>query len=521
MMNKMNKIFLGLLTMASVSAIKAQTYDDLNKIEVNGNVHIVLIPSGTCKIEANKDVSVEVSGNYVEFNTKGPNPQVSLQLKSLKVLDLSGACQAKMEGTLTTNDDISIEANGASKADLNLKAPKIVISAAGASQVRLSGSGEMINADISGASKVFAADFIANQATIETAGASEATIYAQKSIAVDASGASKVNYSGSPGKREIDASGLSKIYADGKLDESKEQVIIKSGDMPELASIPELNVKNTDDTVTISIGKKQLLVVKKEIKSDDCDTCVKIKKQIIINESKNDSPKIIKEETIVKKENNDLKKNRKIKNVWEGIELGFDNLTTSNYNLNIPAPQSFLTTRLGSSYHFAINLFESNFNIVKGRLAIASGLGIEHISFRMDQDSVLDANASSVKPRLDITQKLNSNRFTLTNFNVPLLLKYNSSPDRNKKRFHIAAGVIGTWDPYATLYWTSTANSYEEKHEYDYDNKVNPFRLSATVRIGYGNLKLFANYGLTPLFKSTVSSNEVHIAQVGITLISF
>lgn len=514
----MKKYSIVLFALFASILLRAQNVKDIQKIEINGNVKLTLIASTECKLVLNnEDVSYEVSGNFIEFNSKGPNPEATLYIKSLKYLELNGASQVNMPSNLKSTEGVTIEASGASKANLQVNAPEIIASASGASQIKLSGSATTFHAEATGASKIFASDCKSENVTVETNGASEAQVFASQSIIIEANGVSKVNYDGNPQSREIEKNGVSKIYDRGVEDVEALKTDKVAPSVPPVPPMPDLPVaKENNDTVTISMGKSQMYVITREVPSDKCDTCKKLKKEIVFS---NDEKETVQSDE--EKQKKAKKRASKVKNVWSGFEMGFDNLITTDYKTSIPNPSSFLTTRMGSSYHFGVNLFESNWQIIKGRMALATGLGIEHISFRMDADSVLDPNASLVKPNAAIQQKMNSNRFTLTNFNIPLLLKYNSKPDKHDKCFHIAAGVIGTWDPYATLKWNSTANGYEENHSYDYDTKVNPFRMSATVRVGYGHFKLFANYGLTPLFKSNTGAPDVRIAQVGMTIISF
>jgi hypothetical protein len=58
------------------------------------------------------------------------------------------------------------------------------------------------------------------------------------------------------------------------------------------------------------------------------------------------------------------------------------------------------------------------------------------------------------------------------------------------------------------------------------DYSINPFRVQATARVGYGWFRAFANYSLTPYFKkdSGVAGQEnpdIRVFSAGITLIPF
>jgi hypothetical protein len=64
--------------------------------------------------------------------------------------------------------------------------------------VQLSGETERLNIEVSGASNVNAENLKAENARVETSGASKVSVFATDELWVNASGASKVAYSGSP-----------------------------------------------------------------------------------------------------------------------------------------------------------------------------------------------------------------------------------------------------------------------------------------------------------------------------------
>jgi hypothetical protein len=67
----------------------------------------------------------------------------------------------------------------------------------------------------------------------------------------------------------------------------------------------------------------------------------------------------------------------------------------------------------------------------------------------------------------------------------------------------------------------STANGYNEKLEIRDDFNINPFRLTGTVRVGYGWFRAFANYNLTPYFNTSNGNPDVRTFTAGLTLVSF
>jgi hypothetical protein len=68
----------------------------------------------------------------------------------------------------------------------------------GVSRLNLSGTGERLDAKISGASNLDAADYEAEYASINVSGASKARVHVVKELDINASGGSSVRYSGNP-----------------------------------------------------------------------------------------------------------------------------------------------------------------------------------------------------------------------------------------------------------------------------------------------------------------------------------
>jgi hypothetical protein len=107
------------------------------------------------------------------------------------------------------------------------------------------------------------------------------------------------------------------------------------------------------------------------------------------------------------------------------------------------------------------------------------------------------------------------------NISVPLLLKFAPRTAKTKNGFHLAAGIIGSYIAFSQMRLESTANGYNEKLEIRDDFNINPFRLTGTVRVGYGWFRAFANYNLTPYFNTSNGNPDVRTFTAGLTLVSF
>ncbi len=123
------------------------------------------VSGGTLRISADKRIS---SKNPVRIRISAPD---------IEKLDVSGA--ASVTATDLKNKDLSLGSSGASK-------------------VKLTGETAKFNVDVSGATKIDAADLKAASAQVEASGASHVDVNVSGDLKVDASGASRIAYVGSP-----------------------------------------------------------------------------------------------------------------------------------------------------------------------------------------------------------------------------------------------------------------------------------------------------------------------------------
>ncbi|HDR68425.1 MAG TPA: PorT family protein, partial [Bacteroidaceae bacterium] len=94
---------------------------------------------------------------------------------------------------------------------------------------------------------------------------------------------------------------------------------------------------------------------------------------------------------------------------------------------------------------------------------------------------------------------LTHSRFFTSYLTVPLLLEFQIPAGGD--RIHLSGGVIG-----GAKLWSNTRMKYrtpgsKSKNRIYGDYNLTPLRYGATVRAGYGNVSLYANYYLSSLFK--------------------
>ena len=161
-------------------------------------------------LEVVKQGSTLKIGLKTDRITRDSTLEAEVTMPQLTGLDLSAASQATITGFKSTSA-LNVDLSAASRLGGDIEAGGARLDISDASQVILRGSAGYVIMDASGASAVDLADFPVANASVEARDASTVTVNASGTLDVDASGASQVQYVGSPTLGTIDTSGASKV----------------------------------------------------------------------------------------------------------------------------------------------------------------------------------------------------------------------------------------------------------------------------------------------------------------------
>lgn len=132
----------------------------------------------------------------------------ALESAKLKV-KMSGASDLK-NATINAGT-LLIDLSGASNCKATIKADNIIVDCSGASDIELTGATNDLALEVSGASNAKLYNLIAKGANVHSSGASDAKVFVTQLLKAQASGASSIDYKGSPNVTESNASGASNI----------------------------------------------------------------------------------------------------------------------------------------------------------------------------------------------------------------------------------------------------------------------------------------------------------------------
>lgn len=207
---------------ASYAFVVDVTRSDAYSVVVSARQNIidyldVAVSGGTLKLQLKP-------GTYTNADLKA-----SVTVPELKSLNLSGASGSTVSG-FASGDDFNLVLSGASHADIDMETGKTDIEISGASRVagqlksgntrmvisgashcELNGSANDIDLEVSGASHATLHGFPVSNAALNVSGASGASLKTDGTMNVRVSGASFVDYYGSPTLNEVNVTGASRL----------------------------------------------------------------------------------------------------------------------------------------------------------------------------------------------------------------------------------------------------------------------------------------------------------------------
>lgn len=188
--------------------VKGSGVTAVEKRDVSGFKSIKAGGAIEIEIVAQKEYSVEVEADdnllqFVETKVSGSR----LEISTSERLKMKKPVRVRISAPNIEAIDIS----GATKVSLSdVSNESLNVEASGASKVNVTGSSKKLIVELSGASRLDAENLQAVQASIDASGASSASVAVSEDLKADLSGASKVTYAGDP-QLTKSTSGASKV----------------------------------------------------------------------------------------------------------------------------------------------------------------------------------------------------------------------------------------------------------------------------------------------------------------------
>lgn len=273
------------------------------------------------------------------------------------------------------------------------------------------------------------------------------------------------------------------------------------------------------DTTKIDLGSKTILIVDNNAKAGDSDE-EDIEDVADAPDAPDAQPESTDEITVPdfgdECDDDDKKEDKSIAH-WAGFEMGVNGFLNPNNSLDME--NNLYDLDHSRSLFCNLNIMEHKIPLFKGYGGIVTGLGFTFNSYQFKGSTNLFANNDSTWVTNNEGISYDRNRLNATYIKVPLMVEFNTSL-KSKKSFHVGFGAEGGFKLGSSTNQKFQADGEKFKTKIKGHYNLNPWRLNAMARIGYGHLTLFANYGLTTLFEKGLGP-EVYPFEVGMTLVGF
>ncbi len=225
-------LFLGLTFQTKAFGPEQQTkkfqVGNFQKLDIGHDFEVLITKGSSCTLMAygrsedleklqvdveggNLKLDLDASWSWWGYNKNHKKIKLVITMPRLKAAEFSGASHVKLQG-FNDEEQMNLNISGASKLNAeSLQSDKLILELSGASHVALTGRSAKMEADLSGASYLNGQEFLVRDADINASGASKVQMTVQKSLQVEASGASKIEYSGNPLNLSKDVSGASVV----------------------------------------------------------------------------------------------------------------------------------------------------------------------------------------------------------------------------------------------------------------------------------------------------------------------
>lgn len=194
--------------------------------------------------------------------------------------------------------------------------------------------------------------------------------------------------------------------------------------------------------------------------------------------------------------NHHKKRSGKFEGHWEGLEFGFNSFDKPDYSLY--EVKDFMSLNQGKSIEVNFNFYQLDIGLVKSYVGLVSGMGLSFENYRFQNPYTIKRTGDFTEPVALTYDNLSKTKLTASYLNVPVLLEFQIPVNHKEGRLFVNAGVIG-----GVKIGSHTKVKHGDTKDKDHDGfNMNPFKYSATARVGYKDVSVYCNYSLNPLFES-------------------
>ena len=256
--------------------------------------------------------------------------------------------------------------------------------------------------------------------------------------------------------------------------------------------------------------------VTEPIKAQEGSVTIDTLRQTITVDNGGDTTRIkLRKKTIIIIEDDDdeddEKGDRNGEGHWAGFGINTNGFLNADGKIATGDAAGFLELDHARSIGFNFNLVEKRFPIFREYVGLTTGLGIQWNRFALKNNVDVMVSADSTYGVENTTVDYKKNVLRSTYLQIPLLLEITTNKD-NDKAWHISAGVVGGIRIGSSLKtkWEDAGKTNIDRVKSNYN--LNPFEAHATAIVGYGDISLYVNYGLTQVFEKDKGPNYAPVS---------
>jgi hypothetical protein len=200
-----------------------------------------------------------------------------------------------------------------------------------------------------------------------------------------------------------------------------------------------------------------------------------------------------------REENEKPRKRGNFESSWGGFGMGVNTFHTADYSLyNGTELGEFFDINHNKSLSVNINFAEYAFSDNSNTIALVTGLGFNFMDFRFDEPITVtkEAGTGRLIPVL-LDGDVSKSKLSVSYLTAPLILELATPLKYKSNRLTLGAGVIGGLNIGSHTKIKTGDTKSKERRNFN----INPVKYELTGRIGFGDIAVFANYGMTSLFK--------------------
>ena len=228
---------------------------------------------------------------------------------------------------------------------------------------------------------------------------------------------------------------------------------------------------------------------------------------------------------------------------WGGFGLGINGYVNDKLSYELPQEYEFMNLLWQKSVNVDFNIYEQNINLSRNKnIGLITGIGYSIYNYRFTDSYTVMQDSSYFSGLYNRGINVRKSKIVTNYIMIPLLFEIqdNNASPLTKHRWHVNIGAIfgmrvhthqkTYFDEHNKEYnlvnpvtgeidAIATSPSYAKSKVHD-DFYIRPFKVDASLRVGWGWINLYANLSLTEMFSKN-KGPKLYPFNIGIMLVNW